>query len=243
MRQISVPRLFAAAAGLIVLGTIVSMILTFNSSRGSSANAPTTTVKSGAATTVPRSTVPVAGTTEAVTTTTLLGEIIPAATTTTLPPTPTLPPKVPTELLIVGGNSAQGVGNDLANRLWPMKVRMVTGDPVSEAVKILTPKATSQLIVFDPSVPADPAAYEAYINSITAAAGSSRVLWLEEWRTDRGAWRDAVAKAARRNQAILVVPFAADAARNAWGVAGGGLSEAGRVEAVTRIAVAAMRPR
>jgi hypothetical protein len=238
MRQISVPRLFAAAAGAIVVATLVSMVLAFNSGRTPSSAAPTTTVDAVTDTTVSRSTVPVAPTQSTVTTTTLLGEIVPAPTTTTIPPTPTLPPNVPVELLIVGGNSAQTIGNDLANRLWPMRVRMITGDPVSEAVKMLSPKATTQVIVFDPNVPADPAAYAAYIAGIIAAAGQSRVVWLEEWRNDRNEWRNAVKRAE-----VTVVTFAADAARNGWVTPTGTLTEEGRVEAVKRLAGAAMQPR
>lgn len=246
MRQISVPRLFAAAAGVIVFATIVSMLMSLKSATTPSAPSTTSSSSAVATSTVPvsKSTVPVVtidGST--VTTTTLLGEIVPAPTTTTLPPTPTLPEGVPTEMLMVGGNSAQTIGSEFANRLWPMKVRMITGDPVSQAIKMLAPASTSQVLVYDPSLPADATNYLSYISDVTTAAGKSRILWVEDWRADRGAWRDAVDEVAKSSKNILVVRIHADAAKKGWVDATGALQEAGRVELINRIARAATTPR
>ncbi len=229
-----------------MFSTIVSMLISLSSATTvapATTSAPGTT---GSPTTTPssNSTVPVVTIDDAaVTTTTLLGEVIPAPTTTTTPPPATVPAGVPVELLLVGGSPAQTVGTEFANKLWPMKVRMVTGDPVSQAIKMLTPTAQSQVLVYDPSLPVDPANYLSYISSITTAASNSRILWVEDWRTGRDAWRQAISEVAKSSKNIVIVPIYADAAKKGWVESSGMLQEAGRTELISRIVRAAQLPK
>jgi hypothetical protein len=248
MRGIQAPRVFASVAGLIVFSTLVSMGISLNNAGDDSV---TTTTSSSVAPVVriggddaPTGTVPIAGseTQTPTTSSTVLGEIIPAPTTTTTPPPATVPSGVPVEMMLVGGNQAQLLGQQFASRLWPMKVRMITGDPIVDAIRMMVPKPTSQVVVYDPSMPANPADYQTAIAAIVAAAAPARVLWVEDWRPERGPWRDAVFAAARSSQVLSIVPTAELVSTNKWLDVAGGLQEAGRTAVVDRIVTAASRP-
>jgi hypothetical protein len=252
MRKLQIPRLFAGMAGLIVFSTLVSMGISLKNAGDQplpSTTPPTVApvVRIGGDD-APVGTVPIAGAGGAdggtsTTSSTVLGEIIPAPTTTTTPPPATLAPGVPVEMLLVGGNQAQLLGQEFASRLWPMRVRMITGDPIVDAVRLMVPTPTSRVVVYDPQVPANQSDYPTAIAAILAASAPATVLWVEDWRPERGAWRDAVAAALKSSRSASLVPTSALVMKNAWLDPAGGLQDAGRAAVVERVVTAALKPR
>lgn len=252
MSRIQPPKIFAGLAGIIVFATLVNMGLSLGKTRDQSSSTSTAstvaavvTIGGADGTSGISGTVPIAtsDTTLPSPTTTLLGEILPAPTTTTTPPPVTLAPGVPTSMFLVGGNSAQLLGQTFASRVWPMRVRMITGDPIANAIRLLVPTAESRVVVYDPAMPTDAATYASTISTILAAAAPATVVWVEDWRPERGPWRDAIAAAAKASKTMTVLPTATLVAKSKWLDPAGGLVEDGRDAVIDRVVAAVNKPR
>ena len=205
MEQGLANRLFAAAAGVIVITTGVAMAVTADTPPPTTSLVQTTTPVSEAdivvvgssqyapATAAPSRTVPIATTT---TTSTSTSTITPDNTKPTTPgdssSTTTIAANPPSELLVIGGESAALVASELARVLAPMRVRVLSGEPLTKALQLLMPTATSRIIVIDPKPPTEALA-AAFITDVVEAAKGSDVLWVQDWHTKRHWWVDLVA--------------------------------------------------
>ncbi len=149
-----------------------------------SAAAPAKTVP--IATTTTTSSVPASGSTTSEAASTATSSSKPSPTTSAIAANP------PSEILVIGGDSAAMIASELARAVAPLRVRVLTGEPLTKALQLLSPTATSRVIVLDPQPPTEQQA-ATFITDVVTAAKDADVLWVQDWHTKRHWWVDLVA--------------------------------------------------